>query len=141
MKISKKRMHQLVMSTPALFVVLVLFLSRQVELAILLLVFDIIGAIGGVWWLQFSKKLADRAHKGAHHSKIHLRPVKIAAVVVVLVIAIGAAFLFAGLIKPIVAAATYDAHCINAITQHQWQTYGECLKNGGSCINPVVTCK
>jgi uncharacterized membrane protein len=141
MEISKQRMHQIIMAIPGLFIVVVLFLSRQVELAIILLIFDVIGTIGGVWWLQFSKKLADRAHSGAYEGKLHMRPVKIAIVAVVLVIAIGAAFVFATLIKTVIAAATYDAGCIALIPSQDWINYAECLKNGGSCVNPVAVCK
>jgi len=62
-------------------------------------------------------------------------------VAVALVVVIGVAFLFATLIKTVVAAATYDAQCINAIANEIWVQYAECLQNGGSCINPVSACK
>ena len=141
MDLSKKKLHQIIMAIPGMFVVLVLFLSRQIELAIMLLIFDVIGTIGGIWWLQFSKKLADKAHGGVYHKKLHLKPVKIALVAIVLVMAIGMAFVFATLIKTVVAAATYDARCINAIASQEWIKYAECLKNGGSCMNPAAVCK
>lgn len=134
-------MHQLIISAPALFVVLVLFLSRQVELAVLLLIFDVIGAVGGVWWLQFSKRLADKVHRGVYHEKIHLKSVKIALVVLVLAAVVGTAFLFATLLKTVTAAATLDAQCVRSIVPQEWLKYAECLRNGSSCINPAMACK
>jgi uncharacterized membrane protein YqjE len=139
--LSKKRMHQLITAIPGLFVVVVLFLVRQIELAMVILVFDIIGAIGGIWWLHFSKKLADKLHS-ANYSKgglIASKPVRIVLVIFVIAVALAAVWGIATVMKSIVPHLI-DPKCIEQIHQQTWIEYGECLNSGRTCTNPILMC-
>ena len=141
MKFNKKHLHQFITALPGLFVVAVLFLSRQIELALLILVFDIVGAIGGVWWLHFSKKLAHRAHT-AYHTKGEgpvIRPAKIALIAVVVIIALAAVWGIATVAKTIMPQLI-DPNCVAQIQQQEWIDYGQCLDAGSTCISPLSAC-
>lgn len=120
--------------------VAVLFLSRQLELALLILVFDIIGSIGGVWWLHFSKRLADRTHSTmrARHGP-GVKPAKIALIAIVVVVALAAVWGVATVLKTVMPQLI-DPRCVAQIPQQDWIDYGECLKAGKTCTSPLATC-
>lgn len=137
----KKNLHRLIMAVPGIFVVIVLFLSRQFELAVLLLVFDIIGTAGGIWWLSFSKTLANRAHDELSKKHGHiLTPNRILRIFVVAVVAVFVLFGMVALVK-VAVGNVVSLRCIADIPQQAWVQFGECLKASGNCTNPMLVCK
>lgn len=136
-----KNLHRIIMSVPGVFVVIVLFLSRQIELALLLLVFDIIGTAGGIWWLSFSKKLAERTHSTLSKKHGHiLTPSRLIRIFAVCVVAIIIMWGMVLLVKMAVGNVV-SIRCVTDIPQQAWTQFCECLKTGGNCVNPVMTCK
>ena len=129
------------MAIPGVFVVIVLFLSRQIELAMLLLVFDVIGTFGGIWWLSFSKKLAHKANDTI--SKKHgslLTPSRIIGIFAVAVVAVLVMWGMINLVK-VALGNVVNLHCVSDIPQQAWTQFGECLKSGANCTNPMLVCK
>ena len=142
MGLSKMRLHQLITALPGLFVVAILFLSRQIELALIVLVFDIVGSIGGVWWLHFSQKIAHRAHEAYHAPREGgpmIKPVKIIMIIAVVGIALASVWGIATVIKTAVPQLV-DPRCIAELPQQIWIDYGQCLEAGKTCTSPLATC-
>lgn len=52
--------HRIILAAPSTVVTLILFLTRQLSVAFLMLGFDILGLVAGVWWLGYSQKLAKK---------------------------------------------------------------------------------
>jgi len=139
--LNKKNLHRLIMAIPGLFVVAILFLSRQVELALLLLVFDIIGTIGGIWWLSASKKIASRIYHAV--SKKHgtiFTPSRILRIFALCIVAVAVMWGMVSLIK-IAVGNVVNLRCVMDIPQQAWTEFGNCLKEAGNCTNPLLACK
>lgn len=129
------------MAIPGLFVVLILFLSRQLELALLLLVFDIIGTVGGIWWLSFSKTLTRRIYDSVSRKHGHiLTPSRILRLFAVLLVAGFVVIGMASLVK-IATGNVVNLRCVMDIPQNAWIQFSECLKTNGTCTNPLLACK
>jgi len=134
-------LQRIIMAIPGVFIVIVLFLSRQVELAMLLLVFDIIGTAGGIWWLSFSKKLAERVRDTA--SKKHgslLTPSRLLRLFLIIIVA-GCVLLGMVWMVRVATSNVVDLRCITEISRDAWIQFGECLKNNTICTNPFLACK
>jgi len=137
----KNNLHRIIMAVPGLFVVAVLFLSRQLELALLLLLFDIIGTIGGIWWLSFSRKIAHRLHAALsrRHGNI-LTPARVLRIFAVVIIGVFVLWGMVILVKTAVGNVV-NLRCVAEIPQNAWIEFGECLKSSGNCTNPMLACK
>ena len=136
-----KNLHRIIMAVPGVFIVIVLFLSRQIELAMLLLVFDVIGTVGGIWWLSFSKKLANRVHDATSKKHGHiLTPSRMLRIFAIVIIGV---FILWGMVSVVKIAVgnVVNLRCIVDIPQQAWIQFGDCLKAGGNCTNPVAACQ
>ena len=136
-----KNIHRIIMAIPGIFVVIVLFLSRQIELAMLLLVFDVIGTFGGIWWLSASKKVAERMQNALSKAHGHiLTPSRILRIFAVCIVVVFVMWGMVSLVK-IAVGNVVNLRCVMDIPQQAWVQFGNCLKDAGNCTNPLLACK
>lgn len=60
--LSEQNLHRIITALPGIAIAFGFLLSRQVGTALVLFACDIIGAIIGVWWMNFSKNIAHQLH-------------------------------------------------------------------------------
>src|SRR3989344_4305486 len=79
MLLSEKKLHSILMVAPGLGLAMIFFFIRDWQTALVLVSFDIFGAVGQTWWLMKSKDVARAVeqsfllrHKGVFY-KYHER--------------------------------------------------------------------